>query len=80
MNVWETHQIHTFQIDNREDINRHLAVRDYLRAHPEEAKQYGDLKENLAKQFPKDIAAYMDGKDAFVKKLERTALIWYMNS
>lgn len=73
-----THQVHVFQADNKEDIHRHLAVRDYLRAHSEAAKQYGSLKENLAKQFPKDIAAYMDGKDAFVKQLERMALQWYM--
>jgi GrpB-like predicted nucleotidyltransferase (UPF0157 family) len=72
-----THQVHVFQVDNEEDIHRHLAVRDYLRTHAEEAKQYGDLKENLAKQFPKDIEAYMDGKDAFVKELEKMALHWY---
>jgi GrpB-like predicted nucleotidyltransferase (UPF0157 family) len=74
-----THQVHTFQADNREDIERHLAVRDYLRTHAEAVVQYGDLKENLAKQFPKDIEAYMDGKDAFVKDLERTALHWFRN-
>lgn len=72
-----THQVHVFQVDNKADINRHLAVRDYLRTHPEEVRQYGDLKESLAKQFPKNIEAYMDGKDAFVKELERTALQWY---
>jgi GrpB-like predicted nucleotidyltransferase (UPF0157 family)/glyoxylase-like metal-dependent hydrolase (beta-lactamase superfamily II) len=75
-----THQVHVFQADNKEDINRHLAVRDYLRTHSEDVKQYGDLKENLAKHFPKDIAAYMDGKDEFVKELERKALQWYRNS
>ncbi|WP_409340616.1 GrpB family protein [Paenibacillus sp. MBLB4367] len=75
-----THQVHVFQADNEEDIVRHLAVRDYLRTHDEEAKQYGNLKENLAKQFPKDIAAYMDGKDAFVKQLETKALHWYRSS
>lgn len=72
-----THHIHMFQFNNREEIDRHLAVRDYLRTHPEAARQYGDLKEQLAKQFPKDIEAYMDGKDEFVKALERKALDWY---
>ncbi|WP_438312501.1 GrpB family protein [Sporosarcina sp. FA9] len=71
-----THQMHVFQIDNKIDINRHLAVRDYLRTHPEDARQYGDIKESLAKQFPSDIASYADGKDAFVKELEQKALIW----
>ncbi|MCG7410256.1 GrpB family protein [Paenibacillus sp. ACRRX] len=62
-----THQVHMFQGDNKEDINRHLAVRDYLQTHPDEANRYGALKESLAQQFPNDIQAYMDGKDAFVK-------------
>lgn len=74
-----THHIHVFQIDNKKDIDRHLAVRDYLRSHPEAAEQYGNLKEDLANQFPKDIEAYMDGKEAFVTELERTALEWYSN-
>jgi len=72
-----THQVHVFQRDNKEDIIRHLAVRDYLRTHPDEANRYGELKDNLAKQFPGDIEAYMDGKDAFVKELERKALNGY---
>lgn len=71
-----THQVHVFQRDNKEDIGRHLAVRNYLRAHPDYANRYGDLKESLAIQFPKDIEAYMDGKDAFVKELEKYALLW----
>ncbi|ASK64106.1 hypothetical protein CFK37_19070 [Virgibacillus phasianinus] len=75
-----THQIHVFQVDNKGDIDRHLAVRDYLRTHSEDAKQYGDLKENLAKQFPSDIDSYADGKDAFVKKLEKKAVHWYSRS
>lgn len=72
-----THQIHIFQEDNEEDINRHLAVRDYLRTHPEDAKRYGDLKEKLAKRFPSDIDSYASGKDAFVKELEKKAMNWY---
>jgi len=71
-----THQVHVFQWDNKEDIDRHLAVRDYLRTHPDYANRYGDLKESLATRFPKDIEAYMDGKDAFVKELEKNALQW----
>ncbi|MEK4235076.1 hypothetical protein BSK65_07325 [Paenibacillus odorifer] len=45
----------------------------------EAAEQYGNLKEDLANQFPKDIEAYMDGKEAFVTELERTALECYSN-
>ncbi|MBG9791617.1 hypothetical protein ABD76_03455 [Paenibacillus dendritiformis] len=74
-----THHVHVFQADNKEDIHRHLAVRDYLRSHPEAVEQYGNLKASLANQFPNDIEAYMDGKDAFVKELERKALHRYWN-
>ncbi|ARF16242.1 GrpB family protein [Sporosarcina ureae] len=72
-----THQIHVFQQDNHHDIDRHLAVRDYLRAHREECKLYGDLKKKLAVAFPDDIESYIDGKNSFVKEMERKALCWY---
>lgn len=72
-----THHVHIFQEDNRADIDRHLAVRDYLRTHPEAAGDYGALKASLAERHPTDMEAYMDGKDAFVKELERKALAWY---
>jgi GrpB-like predicted nucleotidyltransferase (UPF0157 family) len=75
-----THQVQTFQVDDKENIDRHLAVRDYLRTHSEDVRQYGDLKEALAKQFPNDIDSYRDGKDAFVTELERKALLWYYSN
>ncbi len=65
-----------FEKSNSNDIERHLAVRDYLRTHPEEAFEYGELKSRLATMFPDDIEAYCDGKDHFVKELERKALEW----
>lgn len=71
-----THQIHIFEEGNKKDIQRHLALRDYLRSHPEDALAYGALKEKLASRFPDDIEAYCDGKDEFVKELERKAMIW----
>lgn len=72
-----THQIHIFQENNLKDIERHLAVRDYLRAHPKKAFEYGQLKSRIAAMFPSDIESYCNGKDAFVKELERKALEWY---
>lgn len=72
-----THQVHVFQLENGKDIDRHLAVRDYLRIHSDEAKRYADLKEDLAKKFPNNIQLYADGKDSFVKELEQKALVWY---
>ncbi len=59
-----THHVHVFDARNREDIDRHLAVRDFLRAHPGAAREYGALKRGLAEIFTQDNEGYSDGKDA----------------
>lgn len=71
-----THQVHVFAADDRQNIERHLAVRNYLREYPQEAAEYGALKAELARRFPLDIEKYCDGKDAFVRELESRALAW----
>lgn len=73
-----THHVHVFEKGNHNEINRHLAVRDYLRTHTIVARKYAALKVVLAEQFPNDIEAYCDGKDAFVKQMESDALEWYL--
>jgi|GEM_PF-2751514 len=35
------------------------------------------LKSELAVRYPGDIGGYCDGKDSFVKRVERDALQWY---
>ncbi|USG63397.1 GrpB family protein [Brevibacillus ruminantium] len=72
-----THHIHAFQYDHIQEIERHLAFRDYLRQNPNVCKEYGELKSKLAEQFPTDIDSYGDGKDDFVKKVEKEALKWH---
>jgi GrpB-like predicted nucleotidyltransferase (UPF0157 family) len=67
-----THHIHIFEIGSAQ-IDRHLAFRDYLRVHIEEAQRYSELKQHLAQQYPDDIQGYMDGKDEFIKAIDRTA-------
>lgn len=69
-----THRIHIFAENDGANIVRHLAVRDYLRARPDEALAYGALKKRLAERFPYDIEGYCDGKEAFVRALEERAL------
>ena len=71
-----SHHVHIYQIGSYE-IKRHLAFRDYLKLHPNEMKQYGELKEKLARQFPNDIESYINGKDQFVKETELKALEWH---
>ncbi|WP_010096441.1 GrpB family protein [Ornithinibacillus scapharcae] len=72
-----THHVHVYEAGN-EEIIRHLAFRDFLRAHHEKAVQYGDLKQSLAKQFPYDISSYIKGKEHFVQRMEKEALSWYL--
>jgi GrpB-like predicted nucleotidyltransferase (UPF0157 family) len=51
------------------EFRRHVAFRDYLRAHPREAKIYANLKITLAERFRDDRPAYNDGKTEFVNGL-----------
>lgn len=70
-----THHVHIYQTNSTE-IDRHLAFRDYMIAHPQEAKQYSQLKQELAQRYPDDIESYMDGKDEFVQEMEQKAMLW----
>ncbi|QSO55075.1 GrpB family protein [Alicyclobacillus curvatus] len=71
-----THHVHVFEV-NDNNVLRHLAFRDYLRTHRDDATRYASLKRELAEKFPNDIQAYMDGKDALVKDIEKKAVAWY---
>ncbi len=71
-----SHHVHIYQKGSYE-ITRHLAFRDYLKSHPDEMKNYGEVKEKLAQQFPYDIESYINGKDYLVKDIELKALAWY---
>ena len=51
------------------EFQRHVAFRDYLRAHPQDAKIYGDLKIALAKRFRDDRPAYNTAKGEFVAEI-----------
>ena len=70
-----THHVHAFEAGHTE-VERHLAFRDYMISHPEEAQVYSNLKRKLAQEHPDDIEAYMDGKDPFVKEYEAKAIAW----
>ena len=53
---------------------RHIAFRDYLLAHPDCAKVYGELKRNLAMQYRDDRESYNAGKAEFVREILGRAL------
>lgn len=50
-------------------FRRHVLLRDYLRAHPEKANEYGKLKKRLAEQYHDDRSKYQDAKCGFVDSL-----------
>lgn len=54
-------------------LRNHLVVRDYLRAHPEVAREYGRLKRRLAARFPDDIDAYIAGKTDLICRILATS-------
>ena len=70
-----SHHVHSYAHNNVE-VHRHLAFRDFLRAHPSLAQQYSQLKRKLVIEYPQDIESYMAGKDPFIKEMEVRALAW----
>jgi GrpB-like predicted nucleotidyltransferase (UPF0157 family) len=70
-----THHIHAFEVGS-DQIERHLAFRDYMLAHPEDAQKYSELKRELARTHPQNIDKYVDGKDEFIKGMDKKAAQW----
>ncbi len=50
-------------------LRNHLLLRDHLRACPEDAAAYGDLKRELALRHPGDVSAYCTAKTAKLMEL-----------
>lgn len=69
-----THHLHFYAADNPE-IYRHLALRDYLRTHPDEVLCYSRHKQRWADQYP-ETRDYSRAKHDFVAALEVRALTW----
>jgi GrpB-like predicted nucleotidyltransferase (UPF0157 family) len=67
-------QLHFFQADSPE-VWRHIAFRDYLRAHAEVAAAYEGEKRRARDLHPNDSHAYTDEKSAWVRDTEAKALI-----
>jgi GrpB-like predicted nucleotidyltransferase (UPF0157 family) len=70
-----THHLHVFQTGHP-DIERHLVFRDYLRANPDAAREYENLKEELAKRFPKASGSYTEAKSEFILSMDEVARYW----
>jgi GrpB-like predicted nucleotidyltransferase (UPF0157 family) len=53
-------------VEGNDGLRNHLALRGYLRAHPEAAAEYGRLKRDLADRYADDIDGYVEGKSEFI--------------
>lgn len=70
-----THHVHVYQRGSGA-IERHLAFRDFLRAHPDKARRYSDLKAELASGRGLAGPDYQSAKAGLVNMLEAEALAW----
>jgi GrpB-like predicted nucleotidyltransferase (UPF0157 family) len=73
---FRTHNVHAFA-EGHPSVERHLAFCAYLRCHESVRNEYAALKRLAYVRHPADIAAYCDGKDAWIKRFESIALAWY---
>ena len=67
-----TFHVHMLEIESLEWQN-HLLFRDYLCQHPDDAKEYAQLKLQLATKYPQDRVAYTDGKAPFIQRMLQLA-------
>jgi GrpB-like predicted nucleotidyltransferase (UPF0157 family) len=70
-----THHVHVYQTGHPE-IESACAFRDYLRAHPAQAREYGCLKQRLAQQSRLAGQGYQEAKAGFVERMVKAALAW----
>lgn len=63
-----THHVHMIEWESR-GWKQRLGFRDYLVAHSDTAREYWELKQRLAKEFPRDIRSYSEGKEAFINSI-----------
>ncbi len=61
-----THHVHVVETGSG-FWRRQIVFRDYLKAHPELAQEYADLKRGLAARFPDDREGYTQAKTDFVR-------------
>ncbi|AZV67933.1 GrpB family protein [Bacillus cereus] len=73
------YHLHVFEKGNPE-IVRHLAFRDYMMAHCEEAEAYATLKKELAEKYTNDGTLYTEGKNEFVRNVDEKAKEWRENN
>jgi NAD-dependent deacetylase len=73
--VERTHHVHAVEWGG-EQWHRHRAVREYLRAHPDEAERYGEHKSRVAAEAA-NSDDYWERKQPYVDALFARAWSWY---
>ncbi len=68
-------QAHVFALGSPH-IGRHMAFRDYMRAHAAEARAYEAEKHRCRGLHPHDSHAYSEAKAAWVRAAEQRAMAW----
>jgi GrpB-like predicted nucleotidyltransferase (UPF0157 family) len=72
-------QLHCYQ-QGSPAVERHVAFRDYLRAHPDVARAYDAEKERCRTLHPLDSHAYTDCKDVMIRSIEQEAIRFYRSA
>jgi GrpB-like predicted nucleotidyltransferase (UPF0157 family) len=75
-NGQRSHHLHVFATGSPH-IERHIAFRDYLRAHPDRATAYSRLKAAVTARDGLSMDDYMDAKAPFIAEVEALALDWF---
>jgi GrpB-like predicted nucleotidyltransferase (UPF0157 family) len=70
-----THHVHAF-VEGDPHVQPHLAFRDFLRAHPDQALDYANIKRQAAAEHGDDPEGYVAYKSAFVETLVTDAVHW----
>ncbi len=65
---YRTHHLHVMQKDHYE-WDKHILFRDFLKKHPNDAKQYSELKKLLFIKFGNDREKYTDSKSDFIQNI-----------
>ena len=74
-----THHVHAFVVGDPH-VEKHLAFRDYLRAHPAIVEEYAAIKAEGSTKYLHDPEGYQAHKHAFITQTLEDAVIWRANS
>jgi len=70
-----THHVHAFALGDPH-VKKHLAFRDYLRAHPQAVAEYASIKKAASAAHATDPEGYMAFKHVFVEQMVTDAVHW----